>query len=542
MGLILLTLSLLCVASARAQSGYPGSGPTQDPGHYWKITYSQTGTWSYTYYDSYARTRTPQSGSWGTLTSPNNTSGGGDGHGYSSVLSGLTDGTVTATLTWVPAAGNPADPPSSPVHIKEYAKAGWAAAWDANGSATPSDADYTGTGADDGLGDPVVNGTSEGWHLIQRDGASGSIVLTCSLYAHNPASVWKASSYPGGGYPGGDGYPGSAQGDWTWSGGGLITTNFSVSIDDKQRKLNVSCPALDPTSYKIADPKTPKDANGDSNYVPTPHIPADDGTMSGDVGLPIASPGAGPTPLTNITYHANLLGTWQTAGSSYNWFSSLKQQGDSGSLYPPDFTNSYLDPWWVDSQTPGGARRLALNDGDPSKPDHIHITCTDGGDGSVATANYYMTLHPSMEQNYPDHVTRGIENLRKAKNASYVRATQNDSTLTVYAEQSDSWGVSASTDGSIGDFIAANLGISLSASYSYSYNAGVQTSLAHVPLGFATYLEEFDAYKYHTGKADLWNMSGYAGTAPYHVKEPDSPSGGYQAHSPPIYLGAGGTP
>ena len=83
----------------------------------------------------------------------------------------------------------------------------------------------------------MVNGTSQGSHLIQRDGSSGTIVLTCSLYAHNPASVWKAGSYPGGGsgYPGGDGYPGSAYGYWTWSGGGLITTSFSVSID-KDRK------------------------------------------------------------------------------------------------------------------------------------------------------------------------------------------------------------------------------------------------------------------------------------------------------------------
>ena len=74
------------------------------------------------------------------------------------------------------------------------------------------------------------------------------------------------------------------------------------------------------------------------------------------------------------------------------------------------------------------------------------------------------------------------------------------------------------------------------ASYSYSYNAGVQTSLQHVNAGYATYLEEYDAYKYHYGKGDTWGSTGYTGTGPYNIKEPDNPAGGYQAHAPAIYL------
>jgi len=374
MGLILLTLGLFCARSAHAQSGYPDSGPTQDPGHYWKITYSQTGTWSYTYYDSYARTRTPQSGSWGTLTSPNNTSGGGDGHGYSSVLSGLTDGTVTATLTWVPAAGNPADPPSSPVHIKEYAKAGWAAAWDTNGSPIPLDADYTGTGADDGLGDPVVYGTSQGTHLIQRDGSSGTIVLTCSLYAHNPASVWKAG-YPGGGsgYPGASGYPGSAYGDWTWSGGGLITTNFSVSIDDKQRKVTVSCPTVD------------TNADGGSQYRDPPltgpttvNVRAADGTLRGDTMLvPTKANDQVVDQSQAFTYRANLSGSWDPSGT-YHWYSNLTGHSDSGTLPVPDFTVP------VDGYVPFGSI------------DHLFVSVYDS-DGAEATGNYRTHFHAEWE-------------------------------------------------------------------------------------------------------------------------------------------------
>ena len=57
MPLALLTLGLLCVPPASAQSGYPGcgsgsggsgsgypgGGPVPDPGHYWKITFVSTG-------------------------------------------------------------------------------------------------------------------------------------------------------------------------------------------------------------------------------------------------------------------------------------------------------------------------------------------------------------------------------------------------------------------------------------------------------------------------------------------------------------------
>ncbi|MDQ2799414.1 MAG: hypothetical protein M3Y13_07200, partial [Armatimonadota bacterium] len=88
----------------------------QDPGHRWNITYSQTGDWSEIAIDNYGN-RTPLNGQWDTLTAPDNTSGG-DNHGYHYV-SDITDGTVTATLTWVPAYGytNVTDPPPSKVYI-----------------------------------------------------------------------------------------------------------------------------------------------------------------------------------------------------------------------------------------------------------------------------------------------------------------------------------------------------------------------------------------------------------------------------------------
>ena len=154
----------------------------------------------------------------------------------------------------------------------------------------------------------------------------------------------------------------------------------------------------------------------------------------------------------------------------------------------------------------------------------------------TSTNGYIMTIHDPKEANYPDHMMRGVENLRMAPNASYVRSTQNDSPVVVYAEKSDSWSIDPSASGDVSIWEAKVLNIGLSASHTYSYNAGVQATLQHVPFGFATYLEEFDAYKYHRGKVDQWTTSGYAGTSPFYIKEPDKPAGGYQAHSPAIPL------
>ena len=181
-------------------------------------------------------------------------------------------------------------------------------------------------------------------------------------------------------------------------------------------------------------------------------------------------------------------------------------------------------------------RNYSTDEGDPDGQDPpeqrtISETVTDS-DGATATANYILTVHDPNELG-ADTMNRGIENLRMAPNAAYVRSTQDDATLTVYAEQGDSWSLDISADI---PWVLPELGLSVSGSYTYSYNAGVQSSLQHVQAGYGTYLEEFDAYKYHTGPITQWDAGGYVGTTTYHVKEPDSPSGGYQAHAPAIPL------
>ncbi len=525
MSLGLLTLSLLTASSAQAQA----CGPDVSD-HCWQITYATSNN-----VDLHYVRDVPTIGQ-STLT---------DSQGGSNIIDGDEESTVATTLTWMPANGDAAlDPPPDkdhPVHLIEHGYAYESSL--GGGSSSPSSGSGT---ADDGLGDPRDGGgISQGNHLIVKDGSSGTITLDpVALKAINPVSTYQ-SDYPGGG-GGGGGYPGGGGPGWDWTGGeGAIS--FYVYLDPSASPRAVTISAnVDPTYYKVPDANNPVDDNGDVNYYGVAHIRAADGTMSGDVGLPITEydtydHAIGPVSWTPITYHANLSGIWQTANSSYNWFSSLKQQGSNGALYPPDFTNSYLDPYWINTSnvanTPPNA--VAPGDTNPNSADHIHITCVDGGDGdgAVATANYFMTLHAAMEKNYPDHTRKGIENLRMAPNATYVRATQNNEPLVVYAEQSYSWSLSASTAGPVGDFIADILQINMSVSYTYSFNAGVQATLQNVPEGYATYLEIFDAYQYHYGKVDDWGMDGYDGTTPYIVKVPDSPAGGYQAHAPPIYLG-----
>ena len=53
-------------------------------------------------------------------------------------------------------------------------------------------------------------------------------------------------------------------------------------------------------------------------------------------------------------------------------------------------------------------------------------------------------------------------------------------------------------------------------------------------------MEEFEVYKYHNGKLDMWGASGYNGTHTYKIKEPDNPCGGIQVHAPAIPLPIGG--
>lgn len=160
----------------------------QTPSHSWAVTYTNNGTWSDT-----DPTQTPpaQSGLWPVGSNGDSLSG-------SNTRNGSLQGTVIATLTWVPAAGQTmqSDPPPNPVSVIEYASA-----YEQSLLGTDPNTHGPAGSASDGLGDtPVVTGngyTSSGYHALPpQDGSSGSIVLPgVPLSASNPPfSV--TSGYP----------------------------------------------------------------------------------------------------------------------------------------------------------------------------------------------------------------------------------------------------------------------------------------------------------------------------------------------------------
>jgi len=150
-------------------------------GHYWQDSYSSKGTASWDYLGS------PTS----SLPWPTNASGGGTNIKYE--LDAATTGTVTATLTWVPATGQDSttDPPSSSVIVTETGSAG---ATGGNGTAS----------ADDGWGDKPSKGgvpgswstvSSSGTHYEVKDGTSGTITVgPFSLSASSLGNTMPANS------------------------------------------------------------------------------------------------------------------------------------------------------------------------------------------------------------------------------------------------------------------------------------------------------------------------------------------------------------
>ncbi len=146
------------------------------------------------------------------------------------------------------------------------------------------------------------------------------------------------------------------------------------------------------------------DVNGDIQFVPTPHAVVDN-AMYGDIGLQIVFDNPDQDNYQSLSFQGERYGNWTVPQSAYNWFSSLKQSGDSNTLINandiiPDFTNRYALPVvMADSDAIDPPRNVAptINHGDTGKVDHIHLTYTEGLDRATASADYYLNLHKSEE-------------------------------------------------------------------------------------------------------------------------------------------------
>lgn len=367
MGLVLLTFGFLCGRPAQAQSGYPGGGSgggypggggSSDPGHYWAITYDHSNTISQHFVRDVP--------TLGQMT-PTQSAGG------STILNDDDEDTITATLTWVPAAGLSlaTDPPSEPVHIHESGRA-----WQQSlGSGAT-----TGT-VDDGLGDPASDGghTSQGTHVLQKDGSSGTITLDAvTLKAINPVSTWQSQS----GYPGGSsGYPGDGGTyySWDWTGG-EDSISLDVAVVDDNRAVAIISP-IETSYYK---------GNSQGGYSNRwEHVRTSSGGMAVDAAV-----------------------SWQDAsGGGLDVYDSAKNKGWQVTNLPLTATpiNFLGDPtysWSLQGLSPG---LLTHTSGNPALfsvykadgsgfPLHgaARVTATDI-DGATCSNYYDMTWHLPVE-------------------------------------------------------------------------------------------------------------------------------------------------
>ena len=176
--------------------------------------------------------------------------------------------------------------------------------------------------------------------------------------------------------------------------------NRAVTISADKDVTNMKVSATNPHgSVKY-------DAYHNTIFKPVPHIADSDGTMYGDIEIGYGSFNAIPQAddLYAVNYIPHLAGTWG-ANSTYNWFSSLKNSGGSG----PTFGNTYIKAQAYASVPP------VIFPEDTGKTDHIHLTVVDGNDSAQGTANYYLTLHQSVEfsksNQANEDVTKEIEEI-----------------------------------------------------------------------------------------------------------------------------------
>ena len=329
----------------------------------WYITYSQSGIWS---------EDGSLNGVWDTLTPPYNTFGGYDMNTIAG-MDASTTGTVVATATWVPDYGQTlaTDPPPARLLLLETASAAW------YGSAGPPSGDLG--VADDGLGDPMITsldtnsadnpslctggGDSSGSHLIQLDGSSGVVTLSCTLLASCPSAAWM---------PGTDSSPGY----WVW-GWADCTAQFKVVPDTRAVTI-------------LRD--------GAHN-----ETVGSDGTVHGDTTY---SYNTGSGPVQNIqVFHPNFAGGW-SPNPNYISTGTGPLDNISWQWSPQNQAAGQADTWQDHRQNidigtlfPEGSPQQWFGPADAVKAITISYTATDLNPNTSATAigTYDLRVHDQYD-------------------------------------------------------------------------------------------------------------------------------------------------
>lgn len=267
------------------------------------------------------------------------------------------NGSVTFTYEWTTFPGDPPVPNPPPLCLLVNPTAGVDLNW-----IDPS-ISWTLDSLDNGFKyyDPIsVTPTMQmmtGKHLFYRNDPSGVVTITLPTMT--------ASSHVN---------------DYSFNGSVQIDAWYNVLTSVDTRSVLITAPQ---TYYK------------GPNNTRLPNKRAPDGTMYGDTVIPDDSES------NSQSYQAVYAGKWglnpntgQYVPNQYHWYSSLKQDAQSGSFTcVPKQNISPLNETYTSSDfsSTGGSDSSSL------PTDHIFIDVIDGYDGAHATANFYMRFHPMFD-------------------------------------------------------------------------------------------------------------------------------------------------
>lgn len=435
----------------------------------WKLSYQCQGTYQY-----------PRGGSasWPTDPSTYTLGDGSADFWMDPIIRGLftatesNSGTITATFTWVPSSAGDV-PPATTLNVIETANAEIYLD-DYNSDAGPLSGD-----AEDGLDDTPITSEfqvqSQGIHPVAIPIVFSNGQYTATLSTRNLSTSGTISdttdteSYDGS-------FPNHSY---------LYTDiNYKAAL---AHAVTISS-TIDPTYHKDAATGQPVQNQYDAN-----------GTMKADsVQVGDISGGA-------ITYSANVLGNW-TADSSYNWYSAATDQSGSGTFTMP-------------SDPPYGLDVPYNNNTNFSNQEHINIHCIDAGDGTGATANYYVNWHNDLDgwitlvdTRVDDQSVRVTMVYHPIEPAKFSDEVETKITETVKATGD----VDAAK-------LAAKFGVEIGAEYENSNKLTLEYEL--VPNKY-NWIERQPFHQHREGTVDMYGFHGYEGLSHWQldsVYHPGSP-------------------
>jgi len=408
---------------------------------------------------------------------------------------------VTLTYEWTTFPGNPPSPQPPPLNLLVTPKALVSLMYYNTEYVT-----WSGIKLDDGfsyydaLSETLNSKQMTGKHILYRYDPSGIITITLP--------VMQASSQ---------------------------ASMFLPMISDQIHAQCAVNTRLDTRSVLIAAPQTYYKG---PNNTRLPNTRAPDGTMYGDTVIPDDSES------NSQSYQAVYAGQWglnpntgQYVPNQYHWYSSLKQDAQSGSFTcVPKQNISPLNETYTSSDfsSTGGSDSSSL------PTDHIFIDVIDGYDGAHATANFYMRFHPMFDNfvetqciRHPLPTNGPTKEMDRAGTygewslvASFVNGSDVPQNFSRTVSISPSLTVTASTEisGEVGfdieDFnakVSRKIGDTVGKTVQVTYTVTVSATVpAHnvVDVFAAPLADEYQ------GTYDLYGSDGYQGTYTWSALKP----------------------